>query len=45
MEQVVTVKSTVAGKNLYEEGLDDAGDIPANITDTADKAGKAVSRS
>merc|ERR1712179_239920 len=42
LEEVVTVTSTVAGEDFSEEGLEDAEDIPATISDTANKAGKAV---
>ena len=39
----MTVTGTIAEKDFFEEVLEDTRDIPATISDTADKASKTVS--
>ena len=43
LKEVMTVTGTIAEKDFFEEVLEDARDIPATISDTADKASKTVS--
>ena len=39
----MTVTGTIAEKDFFEKVLEDARNLPATISDTADQASKAVS--